>query len=71
MEIQNQVKRTLSEPANIALVKQVLAANPELGRTQVADRLCDLLELEDLLGRRQQSSCLKALRKLEQQGHFN
>jgi len=33
MEIQNQVKRTLSEPASIALIKQVLATNPELGRT--------------------------------------
>lgn len=36
----------------------------------MADRLCGLLELKDTLGRRQQSSCLKALRKLEQQGHF-
>jgi len=71
MEIQNQVKRALSEPANIALIKQMLVANPELGRTQLADQLCDLLELKDLLGRRQQSGCLKALRKLEQQGHFS
>ncbi|MBT7166298.1 MAG: hypothetical protein HN904_26185, partial [Victivallales bacterium] len=46
MEIQNQVKRALSEPANIALIKQMLVANPELGRTQLADQLCDLLELK-------------------------
>jgi len=69
METQNQIKRVLSEPATIDHIGQMLAANPELNRTQLADLLCEHLRLVDVRGRKQRSGCLKALRKLEQQGH--
>lgn len=70
METQNQIKRVLSEPSTIDHIGQVLAANPGLNRTQLADLLCEHLDLVDVRGRRQRSGCLKALRKLEQQGHL-
>ncbi len=70
METQNQIKRVLSEPSIIDHIGQVLAANPDLNRTQLADLLCEHLDLVDVRGRKQRSGCLKALRKLEQQGHL-
>lgn len=69
METQNQIKRVLSEPANIDRIVQMLAANPELNRTQLADALCSELGFVDVRGHKQRSGCLKALRKLERQGH--
>ena len=70
METQNQIKRVLSEPASIDRIGQMLAAHPELNRTQLADLLCEHLDLVDVRGQKQRSGCLKALRKLEQHGHF-
>jgi hypothetical protein len=70
METQNQIKRVLSEPANIDCVGQMLAMDPELSRTQLADLVCEHLDFVDVRGRKQRSGCLKALRKLEQQGHL-
>ena len=69
METQNQIKRVLSDPANIDRIGQMLAANPELNRTQLADSLCSELGFTDVRGHLQRSGCLKALRKLERQGH--
>ena len=70
MKTQNQIKRVLSEPANIEHIVQTLAANPELNRTQLADRLCEHFAFFDARERKQRSSCVKALRQLEQQGHI-
>jgi len=70
MKPQTQIKRILSEPANIALVVELLSSEPELGRTRLADRVCGLLGFRDPAGRLQRSCCIKALRKLEQQGHL-
>ena len=70
MKTQNQIKRVLSEPANIDYVGQMLAMDPGLSRTQLADLVCERLVFVDVRGRKQRSSCVKALRKLEQQGHF-
>jgi len=70
MKTQNQIKRVLSEPASLDRISQMLATRSELNRTQLADRLCEHFGLVDVRGRKQRSGCLKALRKLEQQGHF-
>jgi len=69
METQNQIKRVLSEPASIDRIGQMLAASPELNRTQLADLLCEQFGFVDVRGQKQRSGCVKALRKLEQQGH--
>jgi hypothetical protein len=70
METQNQIKRTLSEPDTVEAIRGILSAEPGLNRTQVADLLCARLKLVDARGRKQRSGCLKALRKLEQQGRL-
>jgi len=69
MEAQNQIKRVLSEPGSIERIGRMLAENPELNRTRLADLVCDGFGLVDVRGRRQRAGCVKALRKLEQQGH--
>lgn len=69
METQNQIKRVLSEPGSIERIGRMLAENPELNRTRLADLVCDEFSLVDVCGRRQRAGCVKALRKLEQQGH--
>jgi hypothetical protein len=70
METQNQIKRLLSEPASIDRIGQMLAADSVPNRTHLADQICEHFGLVDVRGRKQRSGCLKALRKLEQQGHF-
>ena len=47
METQNQIKRVLSEPSTIDRVGQMLAANPELNRTRLADLLCEYFDFVD------------------------
>lgn len=69
MNAQNQIKRVLSTPAGIDCIRQTLAASPGLSRTELADQLCEQLNLVDVCGKKQRSGCLKALRKLERQGH--
>ncbi len=70
MEKQNQVKRTLSRSEAIEYVKSILAASENINRTVLADHLCDHFRFFDLRNQRQRSSCLKALRELEEAGHF-
>ncbi len=69
METQNQIKRVLSEPGSIERIVRMVAENPDLNRTRLADLVCDLFGLVDVRGRRQRAGCVKALRRLEQQGH--
>ena len=68
MLAQTQVKRVLR--SHLTEVRSVLAAGAASSRTAVADRLCERFGLADALGRSQRSSCLKALRGLEREGHF-
>jgi hypothetical protein len=72
MEIQSQIKRTLSAPENIELVSALLKtdyAGPR-PRTDLANEVCQRLGFIDALGKTQSSTCLKALRDLEAAGHF-
>jgi hypothetical protein len=68
MRAQSQIKRTLSEPANIARVHALMREAPEAHRTALADRVCGEFGFVDARGRTQRAGCLKALRALECDG---
>jgi len=70
-KIQNQIKRTLTQPEAIEHICNTLDTNDNINRTALADKLCDHFEFFDPCGNRQRDGCLKALRKLEQAGHFS
>ena len=70
MEIQNQIKRTLSEPESIEYVSRLLEERDFFSRNQLAAFLCDQFGLHDPGGRPQTAGCLKALRELEAKGCF-
>ncbi|HIE56368.1 MAG TPA: DUF4338 domain-containing protein, partial [Chromatiaceae bacterium] len=69
MEAQHQIKRTLSRPENVELIRQLLVDGGEdLVRTALADDLCERLGFLDARGDKQRGTCLKALRELERAG---
>jgi len=70
MNRQNQIKRTLSEPANIDYISHLLRNNEIVHRTALAKQACEQFGFHDLRGQSQLAGCLKALRELEASGHF-
>ena len=68
MKKQNLVKRKLSQPEVLEHIRARLAVNDGINRTELADELCDRYRFHDERGRCQRSSCLKALRRLEEEG---
>jgi len=70
MKHQHQIKRTLSSPENIALVRGLIEANGDLLRSHLATEVCERLGFVDARGHLQVSTCLKALRDLESQGQL-
>lgn len=73
MEAQSQVKRTLGKPENLELVCELIDGDGDalaLLRTGLADRLCRQFGFFNARGEVQRSTCLKALRDLESEGHF-
>jgi hypothetical protein len=70
MKTQNQIKRTLTQPEAIEHIIDILDTNANINRSALADKLCDYFNFFDPRGNSQRSGCLKALRKLEQAGHF-
>jgi hypothetical protein len=70
MNTQNQIKRTLSQPAAIAYVAGVLHAHAYVHRSALAAVLCEHFGFYDVRGHKQRDGCLKALRELEAAGHF-
>ena len=72
MKIQNQIKRTLSRPENLAHVANLLDDDSHAiaHRTALAKKVCEHFDFYDVRGKMQLGGCLKALRGLEQQGHF-
>jgi hypothetical protein len=70
MNIQNQIKRTLSQPAAIEFVSRMLKEREFLHRSELADFICEQYGFRDLGGQAQRSGCLKALRELEADGWF-
>lgn len=70
MFAQNQIKRKLSEAASIEIVRDVLKQREFKDRTAVAGEVCARFGFQNRAGKPQRSGCLKALRKLEREGHF-
>ncbi len=70
MKTQNQIKRTLSQPEAIEQINNILGTNTNINRSKLADLICDKFGFFNPRGERQRSGCLKALRKLEQDGFF-
>ncbi len=71
MLIQNQIKRTLSTPANIAYLRQMPDTADIRHRTDLAQRVCGQFGFQYARGQLQVSGCLKALRELERSGHLS
>ena len=70
MNTQNLIKRKLSQPESITVVRQILEAYDDLSRSAIAQRVCERLEFFNARGNAQRAGCLKALRELEHAGHF-
>lgn len=70
MQVQHQVKSLVSSPEIVAYVEQALADDSVSHRTELAERICDRFEIVDARGVAQRSSCLRALRELEQEGYW-
>ena len=64
------IKGALSEPATLARVKRKLDSGETPSRTRLAESLCREFGFRDPQRRPQVSSCLKALRDLEAEGHL-
>jgi len=70
MNIQNQIKRALSEREVIGYVSRLLAEEEFFSRTELADFLCEEFGFQDPSGQNQRGGCLKSLRDLEAKGWF-
>jgi hypothetical protein len=70
MKTQNQIKRTLTQPESIEHICNMLDTNDNINRKTLANNKCDHFRFIDPCGNRQRDGCVKALRKLEQAGHF-
>jgi hypothetical protein len=70
MNTQRQIKQTLSECTSIEYVRGLLASNEIHLRSRLAEVVCEHFGFYDPCGQMQLSGCLKALRKLEEAGHF-
>ncbi len=64
------IKQRLAQTDNIALVHRLLGAQPTPTRTQLAQQLCQRLELRDPKGDWQIGTMAKALRDLAAEGHW-
>jgi len=70
MDIQNQIKRTLSQPDAIQYIAGLLRDNKFDSRKAMANFLCVQFKFYDVRKETQQGGCIKALRELEAAGHF-
>ena len=70
MQQQSQIKRTLSQPESIDIVRSHLASNTHRNRTSLSKALCQHFNFSDARAGLQIGGCNKALRELERAGHF-
>jgi hypothetical protein len=70
MQPQNQIKRTLSQPESIDIIRSQLASNTHKNRTSLSKALCQHFNFSDARAGLQIGGCNKALRELERAGHF-
>ena len=69
-QVQNQIKHTLGQPESLEQIRLLLKDDDVPSRIALTGELCELFGFMDFRGRRQLATCLKALRDLEQEGHF-
>jgi hypothetical protein len=69
-QVQSQIKFSLGQPESLEQIRQLLKDEDAPSRTSLAGEICELFGFMDFRGRRQLATCLKALRDLEQEGHF-
>ena len=65
---QSQIQRRLSQAESLERVRRLTSEHRALGRTALAELVCDAFGFVDWRGRRQRSGCLKSLRRLERRG---
>ncbi len=65
---QSQIQRRLSQAESLERVRRLTSEHRELGRTALAELVCDEFGFVDWRGRRQRSGCLKSLRRLARRG---
>ena len=70
VEVQNQIKRALSEHNSIEIVRVLLSEDAYAYRSTFADAVCRRFGFYDARGGVQRSGCIKALRELERAGYF-
>jgi Domain of unknown function (DUF4338)/Transposase Tn5 dimerisation domain/Transposase DNA-binding len=70
MDRQHQIKRTLSEPTSIEVVRGLLDGLEQPTRASLVKAVCTHFGFLDARGRPQEASCFKALRDLEAAGHL-
>jgi hypothetical protein len=70
MQEQSEIKRTLKQQASIEAVRQLLAGKGYETRASLADSVCRHFGFLDTRERPQRAGCVKALKELEQAGHF-
>jgi hypothetical protein len=70
MEKQNLIKQTLSQPASIEYVKELLESKQIPNRSKLSEKVCEHFDFVDDRGHLQKSSCVIALCELEAVGHF-
>jgi hypothetical protein len=70
MERQHQIKRTLSTPESIEVIRRLLADGMHASRSALVHTTCNRFGFVDGRGRAQTAGCVKALRELEHAGHF-
>ena len=70
MNIQSQIKGTLSLSTSIEYIRQLLEGKGIEHRTELAKQVCSHFKFHDARGEMQTSGCLKALRELESSEHF-
>lgn len=70
MQQQNQIKRTLTKPESIDIIRSHLASNTHKNRTSLSKALCQHFNFSDARAGLQIGGCNKALRELESAGHF-
>lgn len=71
MDVQNQIKRRLSDPNAIERIRNLLDKSGNIHRSELAKRLCRHFKFFDGRGKEQLGGCLKALKELESKGHFH
>lgn len=70
MDIQNQIKRTLSEASSLSYLKDLLDSKTFSNRTEVAKEVCRKFKFYAPKGQEQISGCAKALRTLDAAGQI-